>query len=408
MEVLAIIPARGCSRGLPRKNVRSFNGIPLVGVTIQQAIQSHSVSRTVVSTDDDEIAEVAREFGAEVVRRPREISGDEASSEAALLHVLDRLRHEASYEPDLVAFLQCTSPIRFPGDIDRAITALSSEEADSLLSVAPSHRFLWTTLDGSPSPVNYDYRDRPRRQDRPPEFIENGSIYLFKPWVLRRFNNRLGGKIVMFEMDSSTASEIDSAFDFDLVRWIARYHNFPFSAAALLRKVRLVVLDFDGVLTDNRVLVTEEGKEAVLCSRDDGMGIELLGKAGLPIVVISRETNKVVAQRCGKLKIPSLQGITNKEDVLTAYCQKLGVALGDVAYVGNDVTDIGCMSAVGVPVAVADAHPEAREAARIVLRAPGGRGAVRELCDLFLAGRKRDSPSTESNDPPTEMVGPMK
>lgn len=270
LEVLAIIPARGGSKGIPKKNVLPFNGVPLVGVTIWQALQSRTVSRAIVSTDDSEIAKVAAKYGAEVVRRPAEISGDEASSELALLHVLDKLKDEEAYEPDTVAFLQCTSPIRYPGDIDRAVETLLSENADSLLSVVPSHRFLWTRIDGKVRSVNYDYTSRPRRQDIPPEFMENGSIYLFRPWILRQYHNRLGGRIVLFEMDDSTSVEIDTELDFELAQWIARRHRVPSPVTNSLAEVKLVVLDFDGVLTDNRVLVTEDGKEAVMCSRADG------------------------------------------------------------------------------------------------------------------------------------------
>jgi YrbI family 3-deoxy-D-manno-octulosonate 8-phosphate phosphatase len=384
-QILAIIPARGGSKGLPRKNVRPFNGVPLVGMTIWQALQSKAVSRAVVSTDDGEIGEVALKFGAEVVWRPPEISGDEASSESALLHALDKLKDEEAYEPDIVAFLQCTSPIRYPGDIDSAIETFLSSNADSLLSVVPSHRFLWTRAEERVTSVNYDFTRRPRRQDRPPEFLENGSIYLFKPWVLRQCHNRLGGRIALFEMNPSTAFEIDTELDFELAQWIASRHRVPSPAASRLRRVRLLVLDFDGVMTDNRVLVTEEGKEAVWCNRADGMGIDLIGKKGLPVIVLSREENPVVAERCRKLKIPSFQGIDNKLGFLIAHCQELGLPLHSVAYVGNDINDVECMEAVGLPVAVADAHPAVQKAARIVLSAPGGRGAVRELCNLLLA-----------------------
>ncbi|MEW6140999.1 MAG: acylneuraminate cytidylyltransferase [Thermodesulfobacteriota bacterium] len=382
--ILAIIPARGGSKGLPRKNLRLFCGVPLVSVTVWQAAQSVSISRIVVSTDDEEIAAAAERFGAEIIVRPPDISDDAASSESALLHSLDSLRDRDGYEPDLVVFLQCTSPVRYQGDIDRAVATLVREEADSLLSVAPSHRFLWSRANGNARPVNYDPVHRPRRQERTPEFVENGSIYVFKPWVLRQFRNRLGGKIALFEMDEATSFEIDDAFDFELVQWIARSRGVPMPSHEMLSDLRLLVLDFDGVLTDDRVLVIEGGKEAVWCSRGDGMGIALLRETGLPIVVLSRETNSVVADRCRKLGIPSYQGIGDKEAFLESYCRDSGIPLRQVAYVGNDINDIECMKRVGLPIAVADAHLEVRKTARLILNAAGGRGAVRELCDLIL------------------------
>mgnify|MGYP005832476315 CR=1 FL=1 len=358
-----------------------------MSITVWQAAQSVSISRIVVSTDDEEIAAAAERFGAEIIVRPPNISDDAASSESALLHSLDSLRDREGYEPDLVVFLQCTSPVRNQGDIDRAIATLVSEEADSLLSVAPSHRFLWSRVNGNARPLNYDPVHRPRRQERMSEFVENGSIYVFKPWVLRRFRNRLGGKIALFEMDEASSFEIDNAFDFELVQWIALSRGVPMPSHETLSDLRLLVLDFDGVLTDDRVLVIEGGTEAVWCSRGDGMGIGLVKKTGLPIVVLSRETNSVVADRCRKLGIPSYQGIDNKETFLESYCRDSGIPLQQVAYVGNDINDIECMKLVGLPIAVADAHPEVRKTARLVLNAAGGKGAVRELCELILTQR---------------------
>ncbi|MCI0395813.1 MAG: acylneuraminate cytidylyltransferase family protein [Chloroflexi bacterium] len=215
--IWALIPARGGSKGIPRKNIRPLAGKPLLAHTVEQALAASQVSRVIVSTDDEEIGAVAQHYGAEVVWRPAEISGDTATSESALRHALDALAKSEGYEPDLVLFLQCTSPLRRPGDIDQAIQTLVAAGADSLLSVVPSHRFLWRVAEeGQPASLNYDYRHRPRRQDRPPEYVENGSIYLFKPWVLRQGNNRLGGKIALYVMDEWSAIDVDSPADWQL------------------------------------------------------------------------------------------------------------------------------------------------------------------------------------------------
>jgi N-acylneuraminate cytidylyltransferase len=212
-EVIAIIPARGGSKGILRKNLRLLAGKPLIVHTIEQALAAESVTRVVVSTDDAEIAAVARAAGAEVVHRPIALSGDTASSESAVLHVLDHLEMAEDYRPNLVVFLQCTSPIRQPHDIDRAVAVLQTEQADSLLSVVPVVSWLWRETDGQLHSFNFDYRNRLRRQERPREFNENGSIYVFKPWVLRQHNNRLGGQISYFEMTSSTNIDIETEDD---------------------------------------------------------------------------------------------------------------------------------------------------------------------------------------------------
>jgi CMP-N,N'-diacetyllegionaminic acid synthase len=215
-EVLAIIPARGGSKGIPGKNLRPLAGKPLLVHTIEHALAAAQVSRVVVSTDDAEIADVARRAGAEVVDRPAEIAGDDAPSEAALRHVLDVLAARERYAPDLVVFLQCTAPIRRPGDVDGAIRKLVESGADSLLSVVPAHCFLWRETDGRAVAVNYDPERRPRRQDRAPEYRENGSIYVFAPRVLRERHNRLGGEIVLYEMDARSAVDIDDPEDLAL------------------------------------------------------------------------------------------------------------------------------------------------------------------------------------------------
>ena len=216
MDVVAVIPARGGSKGLPRKNVRPLLGEPLIAHTITQSLHSEYVSRTLVSTDDDEIASISVQCGAEVIERPPSISGDNASSEQALLHVLDELQRRESFSPDLVVFLQCTSPIRRDYDIDRAIETLADSGSDSLLSVCRFHRFIWRAEDGVPVSQNYDYQNRQLRQNLSPEFMENGSIYVFKPWVLRKLDNRLGGKIHLYEMDYFSSFEIDTLEDFIL------------------------------------------------------------------------------------------------------------------------------------------------------------------------------------------------
>lgn len=225
LGVLAIIPARGGSKGVPRKNIRPLAGIPLIAHTIMQARQAQTVQRVIVSTDDAEIGTTAEQYGAEVIWRPGEISGDTASSESALLHVLEHVWAIEQHDPDLVVFLQCTSPIRRLDDIDNAVMMLRQSRADSLLSVVRTHAFLWGIADNKPHPLNYDYRSRPRRQERSPEFIENGSIYVFRPWVLRQHANRLGGTIVLYEMEADSAIDIDAERDFELCEWLLAHGN---------------------------------------------------------------------------------------------------------------------------------------------------------------------------------------
>lgn len=211
-KVVCIIPARGGSKGIPHKNIRPLGGKPLIVHTIEAALGAAGVDEVYVSTDDKAIAGTSLGCGGKVIHRPPELAGDTASSESALRHAQDALE-SGGVDLDLVVFLQCTSPFRTSGDIERAIAMLRAEGADSLLSVVPSHKFLWEVRNGEAVSINYDYRNRPRRQDMTPQYAENGSIYIYKPWVLRDLGNRLGGKVAMFVMREEQALDIDTEED---------------------------------------------------------------------------------------------------------------------------------------------------------------------------------------------------
>lgn len=211
---ICIIPARGGSKGLPQKNILPLAGKPLIVHTIEQAQQTGL--DVIVSTDDKEIAQVAHSVGARIIRRPKELSGDIAPSEWALMHVLNNIPPQ-----EFVVFLQCTSPIRRRYDIRHAINTFFAERADSLLSVVPFKRFIWRGRDLRPYPSNYEPKSRPMRQNiNEEEWMENGSIYILKPEVLERYGNRLGGKIALYPMPWYSAFEIDTAEDFALNEWI--------------------------------------------------------------------------------------------------------------------------------------------------------------------------------------------
>lgn len=213
-KILCIIPARGGSKSIPLKNIYPLCQKPLIQYSILQAKACSLIDRVVVSTDDEKISAISKTAGAEVLFRPSGISGDLASSESAILHSLDTIKQIAGVDPDLVVFIQCTSPVRRDNDLEKAIELMEKENADSLLSVVRFHTFLWKKdPKGEPVAIDYDYRNRPRRQDRGEEFIENGSFYIFKPHVFRVCQNRLGGKIALFEMDQFSLVDINEQND---------------------------------------------------------------------------------------------------------------------------------------------------------------------------------------------------
>jgi YrbI family 3-deoxy-D-manno-octulosonate 8-phosphate phosphatase len=387
MKCVAIIPARGGSKGIPRKNICRVAGKPLLAYTIEHAKATPAIDRIVVSTDAPDIGNVATRYGAQVVWRPAEISGDVSSSELAMLHALDELVMRDDYRPDLVVMLQATSPIRQTHDVQRAIETLIAEGADSLFSACSLHGFVWRRNGSGLSSVSYDYQARRMRQDAPEDLLENGSIYVTRHDLLRSTGNRLGGRIAVYHMDPLDSLQVDEPSDLLAVERLLRWRGHAATPPHLVG-IDLLVLDFDGVLTDDRVLVDQHGHEAVFCHRGDGWGLARLRDAGVGIMVLSAETNPVVSARCKKLKIEAVQSCDDKLAALQQIARARGIAPGRIAYVGNDVNDLACLAWVGTPIAVADAAPDVRAACRHVTTRPGGHGAVREVCNWILTARQ--------------------
>lgn len=382
----AIIPARGGSKGIPSKNVRMLAGKPLIAHTIEAAASARQVGRVVVSTDDPEIAAVSQRYGADVVWRPEEISGDAASSESALLHGLEHLQSAEGYAPDILVFLQCTSPLTLACDIDGTVGAMLEAGADTALAVAPFHYFLWKKNgDGSGDGINHDKRVRLLRQERAPQYRETGAVYAMRVQGFLEAKHRFFGKTAIHLIPLERCLEIDDPVDLEIAEVLMRADQRRRMASALPRPVTALVMDFDGVFTDNRVLVGQDGSEAALCHRGDGWGLSRLRDAGLPMAVISSEENPVVQARCAKLGIACMSGIRDKLAALQSWAQEQGADLERTVYLGNDVNDLECLRTVGCGAAVRDAHPEALASARIVLDNAGGQGAIRELADLILS-----------------------
>lgn len=214
MNVCAIILARGGSKGIPRKNLIDFCGKPLLAWTVEQCLAAKSVSSVWVSSDSEEILAVSERYGARGIVRPEDISGDKATSETGWRHAIDYIE-SANGAVDAVLAPQVTSPLRHSEDIDRGLKLFFDEQYDSMFSCSPAEDLcLWDRQsDGRLRSINYDYLNRKRRQDFSTQYIENGSFYIFRPDVLRQYNNRFGGKIGLAEMDFWKMFEIDSTDD---------------------------------------------------------------------------------------------------------------------------------------------------------------------------------------------------
>ncbi|MFF3275807.1 cytidylyltransferase domain-containing protein [Streptomyces chrestomyceticus] len=395
--VVAVIPARGGSKGVPAKNLAAVGGVPLIARAVRECRAARLVTDVVVSTDDAAIAGAARGAGAVVVRRPGTIAGDTATSEAAVLHAMDAYEAEHGRPVDAVLLVQCTSPFLISEDIDAVAAAVVETGADSALTVAPFHGFVWregadAAVEAEAAPtapggtgVNHDKSFRPRRQDRPQDFLETGAAYAMDAAGFRAAGHRFFGRTELVRTDPARVLEVDDPHDLARARALAPLLDTARPGALPTRDdIDAVVLDFDGTQTDDRVLVDSDGREMVAVHRGDGLGIAALRKAELKLLILSTEVNPVVAARAKKLRLPVLHGIDRKDLALKQWCEEQGIAPERVLYVGNDVNDLPCFGLVGWPVAVAGAHDVVRGAARAVTSTPGGSGAIREIASWIL------------------------
>ena len=372
---------------MPGKNIKLLSGRPLIAYTIEAARRARRVDAVYVSTDSPQIADVAQLFGAEVIWRPAELSGDVASSESALLHALDQLENDSKLTAPLLTFLQCTSPLTRAEDIDGAVEKLVNQGADTCLAAARFHYFLWSEQASGAQGVNHDKLVREMRQQRQPQYLEAGSIYVMKVDGFRAAGHRFFGKTVLYEVPSETIQEIDEPIDFDLADIKLKLFGRSSASRLIPPGLRAIAMDFDGVFTDNTVYLDGAGGEVVRCHRGDGLGLERLRLEGYELVILSKERNQVASARAKKLSIPIYLGLDDKLPMLRQWLDDRGLDLEQTIYVGNDINDVACLEAAGCGVVVADAHPAARAAADIVLSCPGGRGALRELSDLILENR---------------------
>ncbi|MEU2245437.1 acylneuraminate cytidylyltransferase [Streptomyces sp. NPDC019224] len=400
--VLAVIPARGGSKGVPAKNLARVGGVPLVARAVRACLASGEVTDVVVTTDAPAAAEAARAAAEALgesgrlhcVQRPEDIAGDTATSEAAVLHALDAYEALRGRTADVVLLVQCTSPFVAREDIDGVAAAVAHEGADTAVTVAPFHGFLWrdgTAVEDHNYGVNHDKRIRPRRQDRPEDLLETGAAYAMDAAGFRTHRHRFFGHTALVRTDPARVLEIDDPHDLARARALA-----PLLDPAPLPTrddIDAVVLDFDGTQTDDRVLVDSDGRETVAVHRGDGLGIAALRKAGIPLLILSTEQNPVVAARAHKLRVPVLHGIDRKDLALKQWCDEQSLAPERVMYVGNDVNDLPCFALAGWPVAVASAHDSVRAAARAVTTTPGGSGAIREIAAWLLGPTLTSAPT---------------
>jgi N-acylneuraminate cytidylyltransferase len=400
-EILALIPARGGSKGIPRKNIRNFAGYPLIAWSIAAAKQAACVTRLIVSTDDEEIAVVARAYGAETpFLRPSELAQDQTTDLPVFEHALNWLEKNEGYKPEFIIQLRPTSPIRPKDCVDDAVRILMEHmDADCVRGVVPAGQNpykMWRFTDEN-EPMNpllqvegiIEPYNAPR-QILPAVYWQTGHIDAIRVSTILQKKSLSGDVIYPLVIDPRYTVDIDSLSD-----W-AKYEAVVHSGLEMVtpghvkrpmpEKIDLVISDFDGVITDNRVWVDQDGRETVAAYRSDSIRIKELREHGIEVLILSSEPNRVVEARARKMGIEAIHGISiyEKGRVMREVLAQKNIQAENVIYIGNDLNDLPCFDIAGWSVAVADAYPEVIRAADFVLSKAGGHGALRELCDLLL------------------------
>ena len=384
---IAFIPVRCGSKSIPFKNIKEFCGKPLVYWNLEALEKSNNIDEIFVATDCEEIKDIVNSFGFSKVKvydRDEENASDTASTESVMLEFISKKNFE---DNDLFFLVQATSPLTQTKDFDKALETLKNENADSLLTCIRTKRFFW---DKNAKAINYDFINRPRRQDFDGLFMENGAFYINSVGNIKKDKNRLSGKIAIYEMEEFTAVEIDEEDD-----WlIAEKMMYKYILSKRPKpNIKLFLSDVDGTLTDAGMYYGENGEEFKKFNTHDGKGFELLRKAGIKTGIITSENTKIVENRAKKLKVDFLyQGLEHKGklDIAKEICKELNISLDEVAYIGDDINCKELLSSVGISACPSNALEEIKNIPNIIkLSKAGGEGAVREFCELIMKDRMK-------------------
>lgn len=398
-EVLAVIPARGGSKGLPGKNIRMLGGYPLIAWSIAAAKQSDAVDRVICTTDSPEIAAIAREFGAEVpFMRPSELAGDDTLDLPVFQHALAWLDENEAYAPDYVVQLRPTSPFRSPSLIGDTVALLEADAAaTSVRSIAEAPKSPFKMWRPTAGPYLQNLLDEPGifepynslRQLLPPVYWHTGTIDTIRTTTITG-GSMTGANVLPVKIPDAYLIDIDTAEDFaHASRMVPAMTDTVFPGPVPdWSRIRLLVLDVDGTLTPGTMYYDRDGEAMKRFHTHDGHGIAAVKRAGVSLAIITGEPTIFAQYRAEKMGIDEFHaGIREKVPVLHDICARIGISLGAVAYVGDDTGDLAAIRAVneagGIGCAVADARPEISDAARYVTNRPGGYGAVRDVCDCI-------------------------
>ena len=380
MSVIAFVPARGGSKSIPGKNIKNFCGKPLIYWNLFALENSELVDEVVVATDSEEIFKKVKEFNFSKVKlyeRSAENAQDHSTSEAIMLEYINYAKLASS---DTFMLVQATSPFTRTEDFNNGLKLMSKH--DTVFACAKIKRFIWGK---EGIPLNYDHNNRPRRQDFDGTYMENGAFCISSVSDIISHNNRISGNIGICEMAEYTFVEIDEVEDWIIAEQLfmrnhASEHKFNFN------KIKLLLSDVDGVLTDAGMYYTENGDEFKKFCTYDGMGFQLLQRTGIKVGILTTEDRQLNRRRAKKLGLDfDFHGAKDKLQIVKDLCLEENITLNEVAYIGDDMNCFSLLSHVGIAACPNNAVHKIKAIPNIILlNKNGGYGVVREFVDLIL------------------------
>jgi YrbI family 3-deoxy-D-manno-octulosonate 8-phosphate phosphatase len=379
MSIIAFIPARGGSKSIPEKNIKSFCGKPLIYWNLKE-LQKSEVDKVIVATDSEKIKSVVNSFGfskVNVYDRQEENSKDSSSTESVMLEYINKIDLS---ESETFLLVQATSPFTQKNHFNEGLELFKKH--DTVLSCCLSKRFSWR----NGKSLNYDVCNRPRRQDFEGTLIENGAFYISSVADIKKTNNRISGDIATYKMPEFTYTEIDEPEDWIVAESLMKKFILK-DKTPKFSKIKIFLSDVDGVLTDAGMYYTENGDEFKKFCTYDGMGFQLLQKKGIKVGILTTENRDLNRRRAKKLGLDfDFHGAKDKLQIVKDLCEKEKISLDEIAYIGDDVNCFEILSYAGVSACPMNAVSKIKSIPNIIqLQKNGGDGVVREFVEIILS-----------------------
>jgi YrbI family 3-deoxy-D-manno-octulosonate 8-phosphate phosphatase len=375
MNIL-IIPARGGSQGIKKKNLQIVNGLTLIERAIRTGLRSKA-NLIIVSTDDSEIMKIVEQYKEIILhKRSKKNSQNDSSTESVLLEVINEVGQKWDIESS-IGFMQVTSPFLSSTTINEGFEL--SKKKLSAFSASSFHGLVWENS-GNWHPVNHPMDRRPRRQEMTNFVIETGGFYCFPLQEFIKSEYRFCTLPQPIIVDSIHSIEIDEVNELHTANLIAtQFELSDFQKFTNIRIPKIIFTDFDGCLTDDKVRLNVFGYESVIVNRKDGLAVKRLKKLGIDVVIVSMEQNKIVRKRANKLSIKYINGVNDKFRTISDYLNLKNLEWSDCWFLGNEINDLEALEAAEISFCPRDAAPEVFRKAHVVLSRRGGEGLLAEI-----------------------------